>query len=363
MLDFSFTEEQQLIVDTVRGFAAEQVHPVARKCEERETAVPDALLQSAWELGLVYTAIPEAQGGGGQRSALTGVLVTEELAAGDLALALHVLSPNLAVLPVVDFGSDAQKAKILPRYVGERFAAGSVAIVEPRVSYGPLELQTTATKQGDRYVLKGEKCFVPVLDDTAPILVFAQEGDAVQGFFVERNAGGMKVEPEKTMGLNALNLCEVTLEDCAVPASARLGEAVGSDFRKILARSNTAIAAAAVGVARAAKDYAIRYAKEREAFGAPIATKQAIAFMLAEMAIEIDAARMLVWESAWMLDRGEDAFEVAYLARQTASDMAVQVTDNAVQVLGGHGYIREHDVELHLRNARGIYTLDGVALV
>ncbi|MBZ0253393.1 MAG: acyl-CoA dehydrogenase family protein, partial [Candidatus Methylomirabilis sp.] len=226
MIDFSLSEEQQLIVDTVRDFAAGEIHPAARKCEEKEEPIPDALVQGAWQLGLILNTIPESFGGGGEpRSAVTGALITEELAKGDLALALHLLSPNLAVLPVLEFGSDAQKAAHLPRYAGEKFAAGSVAIVEPSMHYGPLDLATTATKKGANYVLKGKKCFVPVLDDTAPILVFAKEGDAVQGFFVERNAGGMKIEPEKNMGLNALNLCEIAFEECAVPASARLGEA------------------------------------------------------------------------------------------------------------------------------------------
>src|SRR5579871_3323919 len=169
-------------------------------------------------------------------------------------------------------------------------------------------------------------------------------------------------ERERNMGLKGLATYEVALDGCRVGAEARLGGG-GADFARALDQSRIALAAMGVGVAHAAFDYARDYAKERKAFGVPIATKQAVAFMLADMAIEIDAARLLVWEAAWRLDRGEDARKESYLARNYVAAIALKVTDNAVQVLGGHGYIREHPVEMWLRNARGLSTFEGLATV
>jgi alkylation response protein AidB-like acyl-CoA dehydrogenase len=165
------------------------------------------------------------------------------------------------------------------------------------------------------------------------------------------------------MGLKALATHEVGLEDVRVPLAARLGGDSLADLSRILNLSRVAIASLAVGVARAAYEYARDYAKERKAFGLPIARKQAIAFMLADMAIEIDATRLLAWEAAWKLDRDEDATREAVLALRYAADAALKVTDNAVQVLGGHGYVRDHPVELWLRNARGFAFFEGMAIV
>jgi acyl-CoA dehydrogenase len=165
------------------------------------------------------------------------------------------------------------------------------------------------------------------------------------------------------MGLKGLATYEVKLEHCRVPADARLGGEQGIDFARLMSQSRVAMAAMGVGVAHAAYEYAKAYALERKAFGVPIATKQAIAFMLAEMAIEIDATRLLVWEAAACLDRGEDALKESYQARNYAAGSSLMVADNAVQILGGHGYIREHPVEMFLRNARGFAVLEGLAIV
>jgi alkylation response protein AidB-like acyl-CoA dehydrogenase len=170
-------------------------------------------------------------------------------------------------------------------------------------------------------------------------------------------------EREKNMGIKALATYEAVLKDCRVPAANRLGGEQGIDFSRLLNRSRVALAAMAVGVAKAAFEYSRDYAKTRIAFGEPIASRQAIAFMLAEMLIEIDACRFMNWEAAWKLDRKEDATKEASLTKNYADDMALMVTDRAVQILGGHGYIREHPVELWLRNARGFATFDGMAMV
>jgi alkylation response protein AidB-like acyl-CoA dehydrogenase len=268
------------------------------------------------------------------------------------------------VTPLVLAGTDAQKEKHLAPFVDERFAPGSAAFVEPSFRFDPRRPATTAKREGGAYVLEGSKCFVPLLEGDTPILVFATDGDGVQGFFVPRDAEGLKIQGgERNMGLLALPTAEITLSGVRVPAADRLGGEKGSDFPRLLDRARVGLAAMGVGVARAALDYSKEYAKDRTAFGVPIATKQAIAFMLAEMAIDVDAARLLVWEAAWRIDEGLDASKQVALARRTTADTALRVADCAVQILGGHGYIREHLVEQHLRNARGLSSLDLLTFV
>lgn len=360
MIDFEPSEEQQLIVETVRQFAANEVRPVARECDESRK-LPDALLAQAHELGLVANALPASLGGGGERSALTGALVAEELAWGDLSIALAILSPALVALPVADFGSEAQRAEALPRYLGDGFVPGALALMEPHFGADPFRPRTRARAEGDGFVLDGRKCLVPWLaGDDRVLVIAASEDGAPQGFLAPRDAAGLTATPERNMGVQGLATAELELAGVRVPAGARLE---GLDLRTLVARGRVALAAAGVGVARAAFEVARDYAKEREAFGAPIATKQAIAFKLADMAIEIDGARLLAWEAAWRLDRGEDALREASLAYDQVRRIALQVADGAVQVLGGHGYIREYLPELHLRNARGFAVFEALALV
>ncbi len=364
MISFEPSEEQQAIVDAVRRFAEKEVRPQAHPCDEAGRVAP-ALLEAAHGLGLVMSSIPEAQGGGGEKpSAVTGALIAEELAWGDLALAVAILSPTTLVIPLLEAGSESQHGKYLPAFVGERFAPGANALVEPQFGFNPRKPTARALRDGNDYVLEGTKCFVPVLDGETPILVFAREGETVQGFFVPRDAPGLTIDAgERNMGLLGLPTAELRLSKVRIDVSGRLGEVEGCDFGKLLDRSRAGLAAMAVGVGRAALEYAKDYAKERTAFGVPIATKQAIAFMLAEMAIDVDSARLLVWEAAWRIDQGFDASRQVTLARRTAADMAVRVSDCAVQILGGHGYIREHPVEQQLRNARGFCTLDALTYV
>jgi len=361
MIDFQPTDEQQLVIDTVRNFAQNEIRPVARECEEA-ARLPDKVLSAAHELGLVANALPEPAGGGGERSAVTGALIAEELAWGDLAIALAILSPGLSALPIAEWGDDEQK-RALARFVGSAFVPGSLALVEPRFDSDPFRPDTTARRDGDGWVLDGAKCFVPWLDGGAETLVVASEGGAPRVFVVPRDAAGLRAERERNMGVAALPTVELTLSGVRVPGSARLGGAAGADVRRLVAQGRVALAAMAVGVARAAFEVARDYAKERQVFGVPVATKQAIAFKLADMAIEIDGARLLAWEAAWKLDRGEDATREALLARRQAARVALDVADGAVQVLGGHGYIRDYLPELHLRNARGFASFEALALV
>ncbi len=362
MIDFEPSEEQQLIVDTVRQFAEQELRPVARECDEAGK-LPDAVLARAHELGLVANGLPEAFGGGGERSAVTGALIAEELAWGDLALALAILSPGLVALPVSEFGSEAQQKAWLPRYAGPHFVPGALALQEPRFGSDPFRPQATAKRDGQGYVLVGEKALVPWQDGDDVVLVFADEDGSPQGFLVPRDADGLTATAEQNMGLQALATAGLRMGGVRVPASARLGEGAGSDLRRIVAQGRVALAAAGLGVARATFEVARDYAKEREAFGVKIAQKQAIAFKLADMAIEIDGARLLTWEAAWQLDRGEDALRCATLAIQQVRRVALEAADGAVQVFGGHGYIREYLPEMHLRNARGLAVLEATALV
>jgi len=196
------------------------------------------------------------------------------------------------------------------------------------------------------------------------LLVYAEENGSGQGFIVEKGTKGLEIgEREKNMGVKALATYEVSLKNCRVPKENRLGGEKGCDFNRLMNRSRVALSAMAVGVAKAAFEYSRDYAKERVAFGEPIASRQTIAFMLAEMAIEIDATRLMTWEAAWKLDRKEEATKEASLVKSYADDMALMVTDRGVQILGGHGYVREHPVELWLRNGRGFITFDGMAIV
>ena len=362
MIGFEPSEEQQLVVETVRQFAEKEVRPQARECDEAGR-VPDALLAQAHALGLVANGLPEAHGGGGERSAVTGALVLEELAWGDLALALAIVSPALVALPVAEFGSDAQRQRILPRYTAGRFAPGALALVEPHFGADPFRPRTTARREDSGYRLEGAKCLVPWLDGGDAVLVFAEESGTAQGFLVPRDAPGLTATPESYMGIRALPTVELRLEGVVVDADARLGGDAGSDLRRIVSQGRVALAAAGVGLARAAFEVARDYAKEREAFGVKIAQKQAIAFKLADMAIEIDAARLLVWEAAWCLDQGRDAVREATLAYDQVRRIALEVADGAVQVLGGHGYIRDYLPEMHLRNARGFAVFEALALV
>lgn len=364
MISFTPTDEQQLIIDTVRRYATERMRAAAHEADERR-ATPDAVIAKGWELGLLPSLIPEQYGGfGEEHSALTGALAAEELGCGDLAMALYLLAPNLLGVPVLHFGTEEQKRKWLPRLTDAAFTPATAALIEPRWDFDPLALRTAAQREYGGYVINGHKAYVPLAADAQAMLVYAREGGATQAFIVEKGTAGLSVlEREQHMGIRALPTYEVRLEDVRVPLAARLGGERGCDAEQLLNYSRVALASLAVGVARGAFEYAREYARQREAFGRPIAQFQSIAFLLAEMAIETDAARLLAWEAAWTLDRGEAAGRVAALAKQYADEAALFVADRAVQVLGGHGYIREHPVERWLRDSRGFSAFLGLAMV
>ena len=365
MYSFEPTEEQQMLVEAVGKYALNELRAAARVAEEGGE-LPRKLVSKGWELGLLQASIPEAYGGFGERSAVTGVLAVEEMAFGDLAGALAVLTPSLFATPILLAGSEEQKQLYLPKVIDGEWSPYTAALIEYAFDFDPNALKTTATLQGEGFVLHGEKAFVPFAKDAEVILVYANLEGQTQGFIVPKASAGLTIqdEREKLMSLNALPLYRVKLDNVNVPASNRLGGAAGHDFQPILASMRVATSALAVGVANSAFEYSKNYAKEREAFGVKIAQKQAVAFMLAEMRTEIEASRLLTWEAAWKLDQGkQDAFTEAYLAATGAADMAMMVTDRAVQILGGHGYIREHPVEMWMRNGRGFAMFTGLAIV
>lgn len=363
MIAFSPSEEQTLVVDTLKRYAKDRLRASFREADEDGELAAD-MLQKGWELGLVGSSIPEDFGGFGELSAVTGVLALEELGWGDLAGALALTTPATFALPILVAGSDEQKQEWLPQFSEDVQPKVTAALLEPTLLFDPRTLATTATRQGDSYVLSGVKACVPLLSQAEHVLVYANEDGATQAFLVPVAAAGVICgEREKLMGVRALETGRLTLDNVTVPAAARLGGGAGSDFKLLYARSQVALAGLAVGVARGAYEYALDYARNRQTFGEAIGQRQSIAFMLAEMLIDIDGARLMAWEAAWQLDQGQDATRAAFLARQFGAKTALMVTDRALQILGGHGYIREFPVELWLRNARGFATLDGLAMI
>jgi alkylation response protein AidB-like acyl-CoA dehydrogenase len=371
MISFGPTEEQELVRNTLREFAAELLRPAAREADEA-SRLPDDLLDRAWELGLTNTQLPAALGGGGEpRSPLTNALVLEELGCGDAALGLAVAQPSLFAFALADLGTPEQKQRFLPAICGSRFPKVAVAWIEPSPVFDALALQTVAEPKHKSFVLNGKKRCVVLGDRAEQFLVIARNAQAagsgfaaLDAFLVPRAAKGVTVgEVEKNLGLKAVPTAGLLLERVEVPASDRLGGEAGIDARRLLAMSRTGGAALLLGLARAVMEYAIPYAKDRVAFDEAIAQKQAIAFMLSGMQVETDALRWLIWKAASFLEQGLDATRESVLAWTTAAARAVEIADNGVQVLGGHGFIREHPVEMWYRHARTLSVLEGVASV
>lgn len=364
MYSFEPSDEQKMLVDTIKRYASTDLRAKAHEADE-EAAMSANLVEKGWELGFLQASIPEQYGGFGDRSVLTGVLAAEELAWGDLAGALAVMTPGLFALPILLGGTEEQKLTFIPPVIEAEWLPYTAALLEPRFDFDANDLATVANPEGEFYVLSGEKVYVPYAVDAEAMIVYARLNGATQGFIVPKGTQGLEIgERQKLLGIYALPVYRVTLKEARIPKANRLGGDIGHDFAPISDASRIAMAALAVGLSRAAYEYSRDYAKDRDVFGVKVAQKQAIAFMLAEMATEIEAIRLLVWEAAWMLDNGkEDASKQAYLALTGAADMAMMITDRAVQILGGHGYVRDHPVELWMRNGRGIAVLAGLALL
>jgi len=363
MLDFRLDDEQQMLTDAIARYSKERVRKVYRDAEEEDRIPPD-VVQAGWEIGLLPTSIPEEFGGFGEYSAVTGAVAIEEFAWGDLAIMLNVMAPNLVAIPLMLCGTEAQKEAFLPLFADEKMPPLTAALTEPVIQFDPYHLKTMAVRQDDKYVLNGTKTFVPLADEAELILVYAEDDGKTQSFFLPADAPGVTIgKRDKLMGIHALPTFTVTLSGVQVPLDNKLGGEKGIDFDLILTHSRVALGAAAVGMARAGFEYARDYAKQRVQFGEPIAHRQSIAFMLADMATDVDEARLMVWETAWLLDQGQDAVREAAIMKHRIDGLAVNVADRALQILGGYGYIREYPVELWLRNARGFAAFDGLAMI
>jgi len=361
MYSFEPNEEQKMLIDAVSRYAENDLRASAEEAEE-ERKFPNGLIEKGWEMGILQASVPEEYGGFGDYSSVTGALAAEELAYGDLAGALAVMTPNLYVLPILLTGSEEQKKEFIPPVIEMEWKAYTAALIEPSFDFDATDLKTTAVADGDDFVLAGHKTYVPFAADAEAMIVYANLDGVTHGFIVPAASDGLVVSEDrnKLMSLNAIPFYDVSLNDVRVSRTNHLE----GDFEAALAASRVALASLAVGVAKASLDYAIDYAKEREVFGVKVAQKQAIAFMMAEMAVEIEASRMLTWEAAWKLDADkEDANQSAYFAATSAIDMVMMVTDRGVQILGGHGYIRDHPVERWIRNGRGFATFTGLAIV
>ncbi|HSP70798.1 MAG TPA: acyl-CoA dehydrogenase family protein [Gaiellaceae bacterium] len=361
-ISFQLTDEQRELQRLARDFAARELRPIAAEWDEREDFPPE-LLGKAARLGLTSFGIPAEYGGGGV-GAVTASLIGEELAWGYAALAATITATMFPVRPLLRFGTDEQRARYLPRLASESGTLAAIAFTEPVAGSDFAAIQATARRDGDAYVLDGEKCYVTNGGVADVTLVFAKLDGAVTAFLLERGDPGVSAgRKERKLGLRASYTGSIVLEDARIPAERLLGEegggfAVAMDFFEL---SRPQVAAAAVGVARAAFEAATEYARERTAFGKPLLAKQGVSFKLAEMAMEIEAARLLVWRAAEAVDRGVDAGLLGSYAKAFAADTAMKTATEAVQVLGGAGVMRDHPVEKWLRDAKVFQIVEGTS--
>jgi len=364
MITFELSKEQDLILKSAKEFAAGELRDIARDCDEDDT-IPSKMLDKAWEIGLANAAVPEEYDGiGMDRSSVTNVLVGEELAYGCATLASAILAPTGFIHPIIDFGTDDQKKKYLPEYAGEKFVPAAMALQEPHFTFDPTDMRTTATKKGNDWVINGVKRLVPFGKTANHFLVMAKIGDEpgmknVGAFIVPKGAAGLSVskEDEKKMGLKALPCSQLTFNDCVVPDADKLNGDCGHMINSVRIGN----ASLAVGVSKAVMDFSIPYSQDRIAFGEPIAKKQIIAFYLADMHIETEAMRWMVWKAASLSEQKlAEATKATTLMRHYVNKHAMKVADDGVQIFGGHGYIRDFPVEMWLRNARTLTVIDGV---
>ena len=363
LFDLTRSEEQRMNQDTMERFAANEIRPVVRKADEAG-ATPEGFYDKTAELGLALLPIPEALGGAGMaRSPVSNALNAEDLAWGDLALTLGAITPQAFVNTLLDQGTDAQREKYLPRFCEGTFYAATTALMEPRATFDPISPECTATASGNGYTLHGSKCMVPLGGSAELALVIAQlEGKGPVALIVEGTPDGMTRTREEHMGLRTLELAGLTFENVQPPTDALLG-AGSFDLQRYVDLSRIGLCALAVGCCQGVLDYVKEYVNERVAFGEPISNRQAVAFMVADIAIEIEAMRLMTWRAASQAEQGLDFHQQAYLAKIACAEHAMKIGTDGVQLLGGHGFCREHSVEIWYRNLRAIAILDGVASV
>ena len=363
--DLTPDDDQKMILETVEDFAKEILRPAARHADDAATYPPDLIAKAA-ELGITAINIPEDFDGiAAHRSTVTNALVAEALAYGDMGLALPILAPGGVASALTHWGSADQQATYLREFAGENVPQACVAIAEPHALFDPTALKTTAVRTPSGYRLNGVKSLVPAAADAELFIVGAQLSGKPTLFIVESSTKGVSIKADPSMGIRAAALGRVDLDNVSVPLSARLGEddATDDDYSEAIALARLGWAALAVGTAHAVLDHVMPYIKERQAFGEPIAHRQAVAFMTANIAIELDGLRLITWRGASRAEQGLSFAREAALAKRLGTDKGMQIGLDGVQLLGGHGYTKEHPVERWYRDLRAIGVAEGVVVI
>ncbi len=364
LFDLTPDDEQQMLQESVRDFAAAKVRPAAQKADAECVAPPELLAQSN-ELGLTMVGVPEALGGAlEERSAVTSVLMSEALAHGDMGLAVAALAPAGVSTALSLWGDADQQATYLPEFVGENVPAAALALLEKRALFNPFELQTKARSQGGGYVLEGVKSLVPRAGDSELFIVAAElEGQGPALFVVESSSTGVLVEPEPAMGIRAAATGTLSFDKVTLPAGALLGGGDPEVYRECVQLGRLAWCALAVGTGQAVLDYVIPYVNERKAFGEPISNRQAVAFMVANVAIELEGMRLATYRAASRVDQGLSFDREVAIARRLCAERGMAIGSDGVQLLGGHGYVKEHPVERWYRDLRAVGMMEGALVV
>jgi alkylation response protein AidB-like acyl-CoA dehydrogenase len=361
---FTFTDEQQAMKKTVSDFTRREISPYAAQWEEEELFSRETFHSMA-RLGLTALYPPEEYGGTAV-GRLMGALVFEELAKGCASTAIYVSVHNMVASIINDFGSEEQKKKWLPSLCrGEKL--GAFALTEPNAGSDAASIQTRASKSGDTYILNGTKLFITSGGEADTYVVYVKTNHVkgakgVSAVIVERGAQGFSFgKIEKKMGMNAHPTRELIFEDCVIPQTNILGQENGG-YKIALSALNGGrinVGAISVGLSQASLDEALRYVQERTQFGKPLASFQGLQFMIADLATAIEGARLMVYGAAFLMDQGETAIKEAAMAKLYASDVAMKVTTDAVQLLGGYGYMKDYPVERNMRLAKAMQIVEG----
>ncbi len=354
MISFELTEEQEIVRATLGEFAAEAVAPEARRLDEA-ARIDVAMFDRLWATGVI-----PAQADRAERSAVSNALILEELGAADATVAAALACGMGFVQAIADQGTPAQRDALLPGLTGDAARYGVIALAEKTFGSDVSRPTTTAARDGQDFVLQGTKALVPLADGATHFLVVASLEGAADAFIVPADSAGVTIAAaEGTLGLRGLAGASVTFDGVVVPGSMRLGEN-GADVQRIVDGARIAAAAVMTGLSRAVRDYVIPYTKERVVHGVPLAQKQAVAFNIADMAIEVDAMRWMTWQAAWAIDAGQPATKLAQLAFTYAGTQTMEIADDGVQMLGGYGFVREHPMEMWYRNARSLSVMEGI---
>ena len=364
LFDLTPTDEQQMITEMLREFAAEQLRPAAADADAA-CAAPDSLLAAVAELGVTLVGVPEALGGAGtERSATTGVLIAEALAHGDLGLAVACLAPAAVSTALVQWGDADQQATYLPAFTGDNVPAAALTVQEPQPLFDPFALRTKAHRSGDGFVLTGVKSMVPRAAQAELFVVAADlAGRGPVLFLVESGTAGLTVEADPSMGLRAAGLGRLHLDRVAVPASALIGEGRPEVYADCVRLARLGWCALALGASQAVLDYVIPYVNDRVAFGEPISHRQSVAFSVADIGIELEGMRLVTYRAASRAEQGKPFARETALARKLCADKGMKIGLDGVQLLGGHGFVKEHPVERWYRDLRAIGLAEGVVLV